>query len=219
MNKSLESLPGLKRMIDVLKAHGVGADLNPPEPSAPQAGELVSGGPLDRVLAEIYSQFDGGTLGELVLYGVAPSHGKVVAMNRDILKNNIEPRFEKVFRFAKKFLLSYYLATVPSLADSNGVQPVVFVTDYVDKGIEPIASDADRALGLYALFIGNVLERTGDILGVAGIRFPYDFVDVIVQDTKLIQMIEAGRFDFLVSGDPDSRAWADKLMVAARAQR
>lgn len=217
MVPDLEPLPGMKHMLSVLKAHGVGADLDPPNPAAPRAGDLLLGEPFDPVLAKIYSRFDGGRFGDLILIPTLSSEGGLVSDNeRD--REYTEPRVQKLFRFARVWLLPYELATVPSLADADGIQPVVYLTSSLDKVIQPVASDADRALGVYAVFLDRVLQASHSLWGATGINFPYSVLDVIAQDEKLVRMLEEGRFEELVAPDPTSRQWVDKVLAAARAR-
>jgi hypothetical protein len=218
MAMNLRALPGLKRFLDILNTHGVSTELAPPSPVAPASGDLVLGLPFDPVLARIYSRTDGGLLGDLELLHMSDPEG-LRQFNEHLLMHEDDYRFSKVVRYAKVDSMAYYFATVPSLAGSDGMQPIVYVTDYVDKVFQPIASDADLALGLYARYMDDVLRETGSIYGVTGNPFPYCHLGEIVKDRKLIQMLEAGRFDELTSPDSDSREWVSKVLARARAPR
>ena len=209
-------LPGLEKLISVVEFHGASLQLNPPSAMPPRAGEAMLGEQFDPVLADVYSWFDGGELGELHI-------GKYSALApfNESMRDGAEPRLQGLFRYGGIDGLAEYFATVPSLAGADGIQPVVYLQDYMDKGILPIASNADRAFGLYALHIDTWSRNSGSLdklppIDKDFVTFPRSYVSQVARDETLVRMLEEGRFDELVLPDADSREWVAAVLRAAR---
>ena len=215
MQEVTEPLPGLKLLLDALESHGISASLDPPVPFAFRAGEVVLGKPFDPILAKLYAFCDGGKIGDLRLFGMSTPEGGLAKFNES-LRHREGPRLQALFRYASVDSLPQYLATVPSLAGADGAQPVVLLSTFDEQVIEPIASNADRALGIYARLVEATLQTTGSLDEPAGIDFPRRFIELIGQDRALVQMVKKGLFDELVSTQRDSRTWVEELLAHTR---
>ena len=101
-------------------------------------------------------------------------------------------------------LLAYYLATVPPLADSRGIQPVVFIDGYEGDRVLPIASSVDEFLSLFSVYLERAvvtpefaLERR------VSLHFPQSVQDVVARDRALVDALLSGsRFVCRRRGEP-----------------
>ncbi len=194
-----------------------------PWEGAPTAGSLVLGRPLDPMLAAFYSRL-GGLLLYLNLY-VAPCDGQVNGILRANEQESDWPEpFRSLLIFGGEEASAYRHATVPSLADAQGFQPVVKVDPYEDFYALPIASNVDRFFDTYARYLEFIYEMP-DFSGDRGTWpvFPWEVPEIIATDRTLMGMIVEGRFDFLMFQEgvearrvnEEVRAWIAKLRAAS----
>lgn len=192
-------MPGLERLLAACEKYPVRASTREHWSGAPTTGVPVLGRPLDPMLAAFYSR-----LGGLHLYldlFVEPCDEQVngiLMANEDAQRYWPEP-FRSLLIFGCKEASSYTYATVPSLADARGFQPVVEVDPYEDIYALPIASNVDRFFDTYARYLELVYET----LGVGEERgawpaFPWEVPELIATDRTLMNMLVEGRFDFLM---------------------
>jgi hypothetical protein len=207
------SLPGLTNLLEVLKSHGIEAR-STPATSMVEAGQRVVGCPLDHMLAAVYSRFNDATLGELDIQSLAE-------IESDGPCRPWDGREYDLFPYGKFRGIAYYFATVPSLAERGGAQPVVFVDSHDDQPIFPIASDVDRAFEFYARYCDRQLRAGGSLQypDIGESFYPLKFAEDIARDRPLVAMLEAGRFDDLILPDAEDREWVQKVLRAAHAQR
>lgn len=214
-------LPGLDHLISRLIFHDETVDLRPPAPAIPQVGEQIAGMPLDPMLAALYARTKGGRLGNLYI-----TFSDDLASSNDKSRWNVEgdSRPKWLFSYAGFGGLAFDFATVPSLANAEGIQPVVFYIRYEDQPILPMASDIDRAFRLYATYCDQCHEEGGTLWhSPIDINFPDSVVKEIAQDRPFVELLEAGRFDNLIRQDlhyPDEDwNWIRKILREAKAAR
>jgi hypothetical protein len=211
------SLPGLTHLIEVLKSHGIEIQTTPPA-SRGEADQRILGSPLDPMLASVYARFNDATLGELDLRPL----DKVESFGQFRRRDALDEREHKLILYAMVLGYFWYFATVPSLAERGGTQPVVFVDDYDELPIYPIASNVDRAFVLYARYCDRQLSAGGSLKHPASgedVFHPLGLVEDIARDRPLVAMLEAGRFDDLILPDAEDREWVQSILRASHAQR
>jgi hypothetical protein len=113
--------------------------------------------------------------------------------------------------FAGEPLLAYHYATVPSLANAQGLQPVVKVSAYEDLYALPVASSVDGFFDAYSRYLEALLalphaREEGDTL----LLFPRNVPHIIGRDRRLVELIQNGRFDQFMS-DAEEQEWARKV--------
>jgi hypothetical protein len=109
----------------------------------------------------------------------------------------------------------YTYATVPSLADEWGRQPVVEVNTYESEPmVMPIASNVDRFFDTYSRYLeAEVADSRYQRSGEIDFRFPWDATDILARDERLVELMRAGSFDPLMKNmDDETRRWAAKVM-------
>ena len=154
-------MPGLERLLVACGKYPVRAELRNPWGGAPVAGELVLGRPFDPMLAAFYSR-----LGGLHLYLELFMEPCVEQVNGILLENEDASDWPEPFRsllvFGRQEALAYRYATVPSLADAQGFQPVVEVDPYESAGDHRRGPDADGHAGGRMLRLPDVPARAPD---------------------------------------------------------
>jgi hypothetical protein len=238
MSSSMESaIPCLDRLLEACARHGIPVDIQPPGRAPPKAGELVAGFPLDPVLARIYARAGsiafGGRLEGIHLYRLDDQANHLAEENEERRRRWPEALRSALFLFAHEPALAYYLATVPKLAaGAERRQPVVQVDTYEDPYALPVASNVDRFFDTYSLYLerqqecahsaaeatrgispGTLLEGASDVVGQ--LVFPWHVPDLIAQDQPLVEMLRAGRFDFLMGTSEDVRRWVGQVLAAS----
>lgn len=200
----------------------------------------MAGLPCDPLLSAVHSRV--GTLGLSDGFFFFPlkteEGGGLATMNEEWRREWSEP-FRGLLVFAKEQALAYYYATVPKLADEQGIQPVVRVDTYEDLYALPIASSVDRFFDTYS----HSLERQVELIRedaefrarldaefgpsppdslsallsehTPHINFPWEVPDLIARDEPLVRLLRAGRFDFLMEGCEDAHKWVGKVLAAA----
>jgi hypothetical protein len=149
-------------------------------------------------------------------------------MDEILLENEgVQPYWPEPFRsllvFGGQEALAYRYATVPSLADARGFQPVVEVNPYEDIYALPIASNVDRFLDAYARYL-EFLHETPELRDFPDSHppFPTGVPEIIAEDRTLVGMLVEGRFDSLMF-QPEIqteetheylRGWVAKLRAA-----
>ncbi|HEX8438871.1 hypothetical protein [Archangium sp.] len=218
------SLPGLERLLAACEKYPVQAKLRKPWGGAPTAGSLILGRPLDPMLAAFYSRL-GGLLLDLDLYVNAcdAQVNGILMANEEVQPYWPEP-FRSLLVFGGKEGSAYTYATVPSLADTQGFQPVVEVDPYEDIYALPIASNVDRFFDTYARYLEFVYEMPdfSEDRGTWPV-FPWHVPEIIATDRTLMGMILEGRFDFLMFQEgvearrvnEEIREWIAKLRAAS----
>ncbi|HZH75887.1 MAG TPA: hypothetical protein VEY88_07640 [Archangium sp.] len=216
-------LPGLERLLVACEKYPVRAKLRKPWGGAPTAGTLLLGKPVDPMLAAFYSRSGG-----LHLYHdlfIEPCDEQV---NGLLMVNEEESDWPEPFRslliFGCKDGFRYTYATVPSLADARGFQPVVEVDPYEDIYALPIASNVDRFFDTYARYLEFVYEMPdfSEDRGTWPV-FPWHVPEIIATDRELMGMIVEGRFDSLMfqegaaaqRGNEEIRNWIARLRAAS----
>jgi len=112
---------------------------------------------------------------------------------------------------------SYYYGTVPRLANSQRLQPVVFIDNYEDNFAIPVASSVDRFFHLYSRYLERLVADPG--YGqpfTMTINFPWGMTQLIARDEPLMEQVLAGRFDFLANDYRGALEWLEELRTARR---
>jgi hypothetical protein len=192
-------LPGLERLLVACGKYPVRAKLRKPLGSAPTAGTLILDRPLDPMLAAFYSRLGGLHLDmDLFVEPWDEQINGVLMANEEVQPFWPEP-FRSLLIFGCRDASSYTYATVPSLADARGFQPVVKVDPYEDIYALPIASNVERFFDTYARYLEFIYEMPdfSEDRGTWPV-FPWEVPEIIATDRELMGMIVEGRFDFLM---------------------
>jgi hypothetical protein len=194
--------------------------LEPPLESGLVAGTVVAGQSVDPVLAAVHAR--AGYLWVRDGFSLFPARHErwpdLRRENEQWRRQWAEP-FGSLFVFARDDRLAYRYAMVPSLADERGAQPVVWVDVYETLYALPVASDVDRFLDTWACYLESAPEVPGDEASTPLDRtFPWGASTLIARDRPLVEMLRAGRFDFLMEKNAEARRWAREL-VDARVSR
>jgi hypothetical protein len=234
------SLPGLERLLQVCRVHSMELYQEPPCSRAPVAGEPVEGLPCDPLLAAVYARVNAlGLPDDFFVFSLNAEDGFDLADQNKAWRQDWPAPFEDLLVFAKEQALAYCYATVPTLADAQGVQPVVWVDTYEDLYALPIASSVDRFFDAYSYslerqvaLIRQHAESNARFEAEFGppppgslsellardtprINFPWEVPDLIARDEPLVKLLRAGRFDFLMEGCEEAHAWVGKVLAAA----
>jgi hypothetical protein len=208
------TLPGLDRLIAVCQQHSLPLELSPPLASAPTPGEFVLGEPFDPQLAATYQRLGFSELGPLTLFGPDSGERGLIPDNEELRKFDWEPA-RSMLVFGKETGFAYYCGTVPRLANSQGLQPVVYIDLHEGIYVFPVASSVDRFFHLYSRYLDLLVAdpsygQDGTILP----GFPWDMTHLITRDEPLMEHVLAGRFDFLADNRRDAVEWLHELRTA-----
>ncbi len=234
------SLPGFERLRQVCRIHGMELHQEPPVSLGLVAGESVAGLPCDPVLADVHARVGKVVLTDgIFLFPSNSEEGSVLENENKEWRQQWPAPFKGLLVFAQDPGLAYYFATVPSLADDKGIQPVVWVDTYEDLCAIPIASSVDRLFDTYSRALECWVEliredaeskaRHEAEFGPPApdslwalldeqtpvLNFPFEALDLIARDEPLVELLRAGRFDFLMESCPDALSWAAKVLAAA----
>jgi len=212
------ALPGLERLMDVCERLNLNLETLPPARAPLKAGCLLEGLPFDPVLASVYARLGHarfatglGGAGWKLKHSDDQVH-KLEEENKRWRERGWEELGEPVIVFGGNL---YTYATVPSLADERGWQPVVEVDTYEpDPVVMPVASNVDRFFDSYSRYLEAVVAdprylETGD----TELLFPLHATDILARDERLVELMRAGRFDALMkNGDDSIRRWAARVM-------
>ena len=211
--QSATALPGFERLLEVCRSRAHALKLEPPLPSASPVAASVAGQPMDPQLAAVHAR--AGYLwvrDELYLFPARHERRPDLhRVNAHWRKDWVEP-FGSLLVFAKDDRLAYCYATVPSLVDARGLQPVVWVDVYETLYAVPVASCVDHFFATYARYLEAAPEASGDGEHTPPLRaFPWSASGAISQDPELVRAIRAGSFDFLMKENARAREWTEKL--------
>jgi hypothetical protein len=112
----------------------------------------------------------------------------------------------------------YRYATMPELADAQGLQPVVHVDLHEEPYALPIASSVDLFFDLYARYLKELAStpRHGATLLSS---FPLEVPHLFAPDRRLVGLIRDGHFEPLLSPaartDVSVQQWLRKILEAA----
>jgi hypothetical protein len=205
------SLPGLDRLIAICQQHTLICELYPPLASASELKEFISGEPLDPQLAGMYQRIGGAELSRLSIYRPDLEWDGLVPHNMK-LRGYGFTSFLASLTFAKETGFSYYFATVPRLADSRGLQPVVYIDFMEPPTAVPVASSVDRFFDTYSRYIELMVVDPEYIYSrVPEASFPWGVPQLIARDEPLMELVRAGRFDFLTGEDEEGHQWTQRL--------
>jgi len=213
------SLPGLERLLDVCQRLNLGLMSSPPAREPLRAGGLLEGLPLDPLLASVYARLGqvvfASKLTGLSLVQSDDNERQLEQRNKLWRENHWDELGMPVIVFAGEV---YSYATVPSLADEWGRQPVVEVNTYELDGLHvlPVASNVDRFFDSYSRYLEAVVASPRyQEAGENGILFPSHMGDLLARDERLVELLRSGRFEPLMKNlDEGERRWVAKVMGA-----
>jgi hypothetical protein len=209
-------LPGLTHLLEVCRQHQLLLEEEPAAHPIPIAGVPISGLPFDARLAAVHSHVGHFRIKEgfFLLRLVDAQKFDLTRVNERWRRDQPEP-FRSLLVFAKEDLLACYYGTVPSLADESGVQPVVDIDIHSAPHAIPVASDVDRFFDTYARYIEALVESPCfEEDGFSSLAFPWDVPSLIAADRPLVEMLRAGRFDFLMPRNDETRRWVAQVLSA-----
>ncbi|WP_309894979.1 hypothetical protein [Archangium sp.] len=211
-------LPGLERLMEVCRRLNLRLETLPPTREPLRAGSLVAGLPFDPVLASVYARLGHarfatglGGAGWILERSDDQVH-ELEEENKRWGKRWWEELGEPVILFGCNL---YIYATVPSLADERGWQPVVEVDTYEpDPVVMPVASNVDRFFDSYSRYLEALVAQLRCIESWENkLRFPWDATEILARDERLVELMRAGRFEALMrNGDDSTRRWVAKVM-------
>ncbi|WP_157232202.1 hypothetical protein [Hyalangium minutum] len=130
-------------------------------------------------------------------------------------EGRLKPLSLKLFAFGGTPGMAYSYATVPSLADSQGCQPVVEVDTYEVPSALPIASSVDRFFDTYARYLEALCAIPGFRKeGEVALTFPWEIPQFIGRDERLVELIRAGAFNALMRETGETRDWVERVLGA-----
>jgi hypothetical protein len=208
-------LVGLDRLVEVCRRHSLPLRLAPPFPSAPQAGENFLGLPFDPVLAAVYQRVGSAMLGDFfIIRSEADGPYGIGTFNKGAKRGDEEP-FRSCISFGVVPNLAFYFATVPRLADAQGIQPVLYIDNYDEKFIVPVASSVDRFFDAYSRYLEQVVQAPDyDPSHFSAVHFPHTVPELVARDRPLVERVRAGHFDSLMTTDEQTREWVERLLAA-----
>jgi len=217
--ETLMSLPGLERLLNICPRLNLSLETLPPAREPLRAGSSLEGLPFDPVLASVYARLGYAAFAtELIGVGWTLDRSdehvhKLEENNRWWRENWWEELGEPVIVFGGDI---YTYATVPSLADAWGRQPVIEVNTYEpDAHVMPVASNVDRFFNSYSHYLEALVAHPRyQELGERELSFPWDMTEVLARDERLVELIRAGRFESLMKNVQESNAtrrWIAKV--------
>ncbi|MCY1081787.1 hypothetical protein [Archangium lansingense] len=177
----------------------------------------MAGLPVDSLLAALHSRvsFVGLEEGFVLLRAGGAQESGMTRVNERWRHDWAEP-FGSLLVFGKEDMLAYYYATVPRLADARGWQPVVKLDMHEAPYALPLASNIDSFLDTYSRYLEALVEEPEyEELGSAALAFPWQVPEIFARDQQLVQMLRDARFDFLLPGDDETRAWISQVLAAS----
>ena len=208
-------LEGLQRLVEVCQKHALPVDFLAPKEPLVSPGDFFLGQSFDPFLAALYAWTDGAMLGDLQIYPLRDSENTILRINQSKRRFGEEPYLSTLL-FGQIPMLAYYLAAVPPLADSSGMQPVVFIDGYEENRVLPVASNVDMFLTLFSVYLERAVATPEfTVERRIALHFPAGVMDVVAQDQALVARLTSGSFDRLCDTD-ESREWISKVIGAVR---
>ncbi|MFY0564801.1 hypothetical protein ACN28E_13175 [Archangium lansingense] len=210
------SLPGLERLLEVCQRLNLGLETSPPAHEPLRAGSLLEGVSFDPILASVYARFGHAVFAEKVMCWALirwDDNAQTLRERNEWWRGNWWKELGEPVVIFGGGVFTY--ATVPGLADGQGMQPVVMVDTYeFEPRVIPVASNVDWFFDTYARYLeAKVSEPSYQASGEVDIGFPYDAVEILARDERLVELMRAGRFDSLMKDvDGQTRRWAAKVM-------
>ncbi|PTL84239.1 hypothetical protein [Vitiosangium sp. GDMCC 1.1324] len=209
--QSATALPGFEHLLEVCRSRAHPMKLESPSSSGPPAEPSVAGQPMDSQLAAVHARM--GFLWVRDELSVFPARHErrpdLHRVNAHWRQEWAEP-FGSLLVFARDDRLAYCYATVPTLVDARGLQPVVWVDVYEALYAVPVASSVDRFFDTYACYL-EAASVSGEEDGPPLRTFPWSAFEVIARDRELVERIRAGHFDFLLQANARAREWVERL--------
>jgi hypothetical protein len=185
--------------------------LKPPLPATPAPGDLILGGPFDGQLAAFYQRYGGAELGPLSLYRPGADEHDLIQWN-EWMRRHDTLHFHASLIFGWETGFSIYFATVPRLADDQGIQPVIYLEAVDMLTCVPVASSVDSFFDTYSRYLEVMVVDPEYLYShVPGITFPWGVPQLIARDGPLLKQVRAGRFDFLTRSDKEAHQWVQQL--------
>jgi hypothetical protein len=204
-------LPGLDRLIAICKQHSLPLRLSPPVKTAPKPGDSILGAPVDPQLVAVYQRMSGGELGPLSLYSPGSDWNHLIPWNERLREFDII-EFRSSLIFGEKTGFALYFATVPQLANPQGLQPVIYIEAMEFPSAVPVASSVDRFFDIYSRYLELMVVDPEYLYGgVPDVIFPWSVGQLIASDEPLVRLAQAGRFDFLTQDDEEAHQWVQQL--------
>jgi hypothetical protein len=159
----------------------------------------------------MYQRAGGAELGLLSIYRPDLEWDGLTPWNMGLRKCGFTP-FLASLVFARETGFPLYFATVPKLADSQGLQPVVYIEFMDSLTTVPVASSVDRFFDTYSRYLELMVMDPEYIHSRAPeASFPWGVPHLIAHDAPLVEQVRAGRFDFLTNEDEAGRKWTQQL--------
>jgi hypothetical protein len=210
-------LPGLDKLIETCQRLHYTLKILPPGRHPPRAGTVIAGHPFDPMLAALYSRL-----------GQAIFATNVVGMGTFLVDDNVNSLEQEnkewqrdyqseinmpLFVFGGETGLAYYYATVPGLADPQGIQPVVRVCSYEQPYALPLASSVDRFFDTYASYFEALVSHPDySENDPRPLTFPWHIPQVLAHDSRLVELLRAGHFDPLVTKGSEAAQWVEQIL-------
>jgi hypothetical protein len=212
------ALPGLERLMDVCRRLNLRLETLPPAREQLNAGNLLEGLPFDPVLASVYARL-GHAAFATELMGIGWALDRSDDQVHELKETNKRWRERWWEELGEPMIVFggdlYTYATVPSLADAWGRQPVVRVDTYEpDAHVMPVASNVDRFFDSYSRYLeALVADPRYQESGETELLFPWHATEILARDERLVELMRAGCFDSLMKhvGD-DTRRWAAEVI-------
>ena len=210
-------LVGFHRLMEVCRRHALPLEIRPVQGGIPLSESLFLGQPFDPILAKVYGEVSGALLGDIELYSFRESESPLlILINERMRWGGIEP-YRTVLLFGKVPGLAYYFATVPSLADPSGIQPVIFIDGHEGNQVLPVGSNVDEFFMTFSTYLEQ-LAVTPDYIAErhVSLHFPTSVPELIARDRPLVEAVASGRFNQWIGNDAESLEWISKVTAATR---
>jgi len=200
-------MPGLDRLLEVVRRHAVEVEILRAGHAPPLAGETLVGRTIDPMLAATYAR-----VGKL---DFKPWRSLLIQCDDEVnglLLENQEwdsfwphPFWPEHFRPLMLFgtNMGYRYATVPVLAGADGNQPVIYVDAYESIYGLPVASNLDRFFEIYSRYLELQFREPAHATGDDPyIDFPWEVPELFGRDQALKEMLSSRVFDkWMLPGD------------------
>jgi hypothetical protein len=155
-------------------------------------------------------------MGDFQIYPWRSRENVVLRINTGMRVLGDEPYVSSLL-FGQIPSLAYYLATVPALADSKGIQPVIFINGYEGDQVLPVASNVDEFLRMFSIYLERAVARPEFVVERRiRLQFPESVQDVVARDLRLVEAMSSGSFGWLIRTE-ESREWVSGVVKAGGA--